>query len=108
MTPEASGHRSPSYDSPAQAHTYTVAETDFAVRLLQPCGSEKHATFLVHDRESLSYHYERNRADPRVSHIAVSNPVRSISVAYEKRIQVGVKPDGSVRTSFPFNSRLRQ
>ncbi|MCY1056207.1 SpvB/TcaC N-terminal domain-containing protein [Nannocystis sp. SCPEA4] len=81
--------------SPAQAHPYTVAETNFAVRLLQPRGDEKHAAFFVHDRESLSYHYERDPADPRVSHSAVlevdefGNPVRSVSVAYEKRIQVG-------------------
>ncbi|MDC0721963.1 SpvB/TcaC N-terminal domain-containing protein [Nannocystis bainbridge] len=81
--------------SPAQAHPYSVAESNFAVRLLQPRDGDQHAVFLVHDRESLSYHYERDPSEPRVSHSAVlevddfGNPVRSVSVAYKKPVLLG-------------------
>ena len=36
--------------------------------LLQPRGGNRHAVFFTHPREALSYHYERNPADPRVGH----------------------------------------
>ncbi|MFY0538231.1 toxin TcdB middle/N-terminal domain-containing protein [Nannocystis pusilla] len=71
-----------------QIHPYTVSEANFAVRLLQPRSDEEHAAFLVHDRESLSYHYERMPDAPGVRHTAVlevdefGNPVRSVSVGY--------------------------
>ncbi|WP_434422040.1 SpvB/TcaC N-terminal domain-containing protein [Nannocystis pusilla] len=82
-----------------QVHPYTVSEANFAVRLLQPRDDEQHAAFLVHDRESLSYHYERNPADPRVSQSAVlevddfGNPVRSVSVAYKKPVALGAEDE---------------
>ncbi|MCY1012049.1 FG-GAP-like repeat-containing protein [Nannocystis pusilla] len=71
-----------------QIHPYTVSEANFAVRLLQPRGAQEHAAFLVHDRESLSYHYERLPDAPGVRHTAVlevdafGNPVRSVSIGY--------------------------
>jgi RHS repeat-associated protein len=47
---------------------YTVTEQSFAIRAVQPRGSNRHAVFLAHTREALSYHYERNPADPRIQH----------------------------------------
>lgn len=85
--------------SEAQAHPYTVAETNFAVRLLQPREDQRHAAFFVHDHESLSYHYERDPADPRVSHTAVlevddfGNPLRSVSIAYKKHVTQDAEPE---------------
>jgi len=51
-----------------EQHPYTVAEQNFTVRLLQPRADNRHAVFLTHAREAFSYHYERNPADPRLSH----------------------------------------
>ena len=47
---------------------YTVTEQNFTIRALQPRGANRHAVFLAHAREALSYHYERNPADPRIQH----------------------------------------
>ena len=54
--------------SPQADHPYSVIEQNFGVRLLQPQGKNRHAVFYVHPFETLSYHYERNPADPRVQH----------------------------------------
>ena len=73
-----------------EPHPYTVAESNFEVRLLQPRGTQKHAAFFVHEREALIYHYERDPADPRVSHSVVlevddfGSVVRSAQVAYPR------------------------
>ena len=78
--------------SAEEEHPYTVAESNFQVRLLQPRveGSDTYAAYLVHERETLSYHYERNPADPRVSQSAVlevddfGNVLRSAQIAYPR------------------------
>jgi RHS repeat-associated protein len=55
--------------TPQAAHPYIVTEQNFSVRLLQAQGDNRHAVFLVHPREALTYHYERDPADPRISHV---------------------------------------
>ena len=45
---------------------YTVTEQNFTIRPLQLRGSNRHAVFFTHARESLGYHYERNQ--PRIQH----------------------------------------
>jgi RHS repeat-associated protein len=47
---------------------YTVTEQNFTIRTLQPRGANRHAVFFTHAREALSYHHERNPADPRILH----------------------------------------
>jgi RHS repeat-associated protein len=54
--------------SAREAHPYIVTQQSFAVRLEQPRGANRHAVFFVHPRETLTHHYERNPADPRVQH----------------------------------------
>jgi RHS repeat-associated protein len=54
--------------SSLQRNPYTVTETNFSVRLLQPQGDNKFGVYCVHSQESLSYHYERNPDDPRIQH----------------------------------------
>lgn len=49
-------------------HPYTVTEQNFGLRMLQPRQNDQHAVFLAHNREAISYHYERNPDDPRISH----------------------------------------
>lgn len=79
-------------DGTARAeHPYTVTEQNFTVRRLQSRGPNMHAVFLPHSRESLSYHYERQPNDPRVTHETAlevdnfANVLRSVSVAYGRR-----------------------
>ena len=49
-------------------HPYTVTEQNFTIETLQPQGDNRHAVFFTHAREAISYHYERNPADPRIQH----------------------------------------
>lgn len=74
-----------------EPHPYTVTEQNFTIRMLQPRGSNRHAVFFTHARESLSYHYERNPADPRVSHALTlevdeyGNVLKSAAIGYGRR-----------------------
>ncbi|MCA9695292.1 MAG: toxin, partial [Myxococcales bacterium] len=56
--------------SEAEPHPYTVTEANFKVRRLQPRGAQRYAAFFAHDLETLTYAYERDPADPRVSQTA--------------------------------------
>ncbi|MCK6501202.1 MAG: hypothetical protein L6Q38_17110, partial [Nitrospira sp.] len=73
------------------AHPYTVTEQNFALRVVQARASNRHAVFLVHPRESIAFHYERDPTDPRVTHRwtlavdAFGNVLRSATVAYGRR-----------------------
>jgi hypothetical protein len=72
------------------AHPYTVTEQNFTIKRLQPCEGNRHAVFFTHPREAISYHYERNPADPRISHAvtlevdAFGNVLRSVAVGYPR------------------------
>ena len=52
----------------SHGHPYTVTEQNFTIELLQPRGRNRHAVFFTHPAKRISYHYERNPADPRISH----------------------------------------
>lgn len=70
---------------------YSVSERDFAIRLVQSKGDEKHGVFFVHPRHTLNLHYERNVDDPRMQQETVlaidecGNVTRSAAVAYPRR-----------------------
>jgi RHS repeat-associated protein len=78
------------------AHPYTVTESNYEIRQVQPRQDERHGVFFVHPRESLAYHYERNPEDPRVAHqmtLAVDgfgNVVKSAAIAYGRRKTIHV------------------
>jgi len=73
------------------ATPYTVVEQNFTLARLQPRLTNRHAVFFAHPREVLSNHYERNPADPRISHAltlevdAFGNVLKSLAVAYGRR-----------------------
>ncbi|HEX2189995.1 MAG TPA: SpvB/TcaC N-terminal domain-containing protein [Longimicrobiaceae bacterium] len=77
--------------SPLAAHPYTVAEHAFDLHPVQPAAGDGHAVFHVRERESLHFHYERDPADPRVSHAltlevdAWGNVLRTAATAYPRR-----------------------
>jgi RHS repeat-associated protein len=70
---------------------YVVEEHNCSIKLLQPVGQNKNGVLLTHASEGITYHYERNQADPRVSHSFVfevddfGNVLQSASVVYPRR-----------------------
>jgi RHS repeat-associated protein len=79
-------------DGTAKApHPYAVTEQNFTIRVLQPQGGNRHAVVLAHPREALSYHYEREPADPRISHALTlevdefGNVLTSATIGYGRR-----------------------
>ncbi|HBB87907.1 MAG TPA: hypothetical protein DC047_09850 [Blastocatellia bacterium] len=83
-------------------HPYTVTEQNLTVRKLQDRGVNRNAVFLTHPRESISYHYEREPSDPRVTHNLTlevnefGNVLRSVSVAYGRRSTSDPEPNLSL------------
>jgi len=78
-------------ESPQSEHPYSVSEQNYELKQLQPVESNRHAVFFAHARQSLDYHYERNPADPRISHaltLAVDhfgNVTQSAAIVYPRR-----------------------
>lgn len=74
-----------------QPHPYRVTEQNFTIAPVQGRGDNRYAIFFTHPREVLTYHYERNPADPRVSHSltievdAFGNVLKTATVAYGRR-----------------------
>src|SRR5439155_26506554 len=50
---------------------YSASTSTVEIRLLQPKDQNKHASFFVIPTESVSYGYERNPADPRITQTLV-------------------------------------
>jgi RHS repeat-associated protein len=79
-----------------QPHPYSVSEQTFSIRTLQPKGRNRHGVFFTHAGEALSYHYERNPADPRIQHTlplevdAFGNVLKSAAIGYGRRATVRV------------------
>ncbi|MCP9461813.1 MAG: hypothetical protein NNA24_07200 [Nitrospira sp.] len=82
-----------------EPHPYTVTEQNFTIRVLQRRGPNRHGVFLTHARESLSYHYERKPADPRIGHAltlevdAFGNVLKQAAIGYGRRKQIRVVDD---------------
>lgn len=77
--------------SPQEQHPYTVSESTFEVKLVQPRVNQRHAVFFPVSRESVSLSHERNPADPRVAHSfgleldELGNARKSCSVVYGRK-----------------------
>ncbi len=74
-----------------QMHPYTVTESRYRVRALQAPHDGRHGVYFTSAMERLSFHYERNPADPSIGHeltLAMDdfgNVTRSAAVAYQRR-----------------------
>ncbi len=74
-----------------EGNPYSVTEQNFTIELLQPMGVNQHAVFFTHARETVQFHYERNPADPRVTHEFTleadrfGNVLRNVAVGYPRR-----------------------
>jgi hypothetical protein len=77
--------------SPKAEHPYAVTENRYWVRALQPNNGNSHAVYFTTPKETLSYHYERNPADPRIEHDitlgvdSFGNVTDSVSIGYPRR-----------------------
>jgi RHS repeat-associated protein len=73
---------------------YTVIEQNFSIRALQPRGTNRHAVFFTHAREEISFHYERNPADPRIQHALTlevdpfGNVLKAAAIGYGRRATI--------------------
>ncbi|MCW5969685.1 MAG: VCBS repeat-containing protein [Blastocatellales bacterium] len=86
-------HPGATHEQVQRARTpYTVTEQNFSIRTLQPRGANRHAVFFSHAREAISYHYERNPADPRLQHAltlevdAYGNVLKQAAIGYGRRV----------------------
>jgi RHS repeat-associated protein len=77
---------------------FTVATHNCVIELLQPKGKNKHAVFTVKESESISYSYERDPVDPRISHNLnlkldeYGNILESASVVYPRMLPDAALP----------------
>ena len=51
-----------------QEHPYSVSQSTYQIRQIQPLDKNKYGSFQIISNESISYAYERNPADPRIAH----------------------------------------
>jgi len=78
--------------SAAEAHPYEVTETRYRVYNLQPGDGGRQPVFRTLPLETRAYHYERDPADPRITHSmtlevdAFGNTLRSAMIGYGRRI----------------------
>jgi RHS repeat-associated protein len=69
---------------------YLAEQHNSLIKIIQPRGQNKYAVCLVHESENISYHYERNAADPRIVHEMVfdvdgyANILSSASIVYPR------------------------
>lgn len=84
---------------------YSVTEQNFTIERLQPRAAGRHAVFLVHPRESLSQHYERSAADPRIEHAltlqvdSYGNVLAEAAIGYGRRVADPGLPSGADRAT---------
>ncbi len=70
---------------------YTVATHNCHIELLQPQGKNKHAVYAVKESEAITYGYEREPDDPRITHNLnilldeYGNVLESASVVYARK-----------------------
>jgi RHS repeat-associated protein len=83
-----------------KSHPYSVAQHNYELRRLQARKNQRYAVFYPHEKETLTAHYERNPADPRMAHSAnlvideYGNVLESASVVYGRK-----KPDAALSTA---------
>ncbi len=81
------------------ANPYSAIQSTFEIRMIQPRQENRYASFLIIPSESISYNYERNPSDPRISHSFVletdelGNPIKTAFVIYPRVSRPNVPKD---------------
>lgn len=84
-------------DSPWQDDPYSVSESLFEVREIQKKGENKYGVYQLIHRESMSYAYERNALDPKVTQnltLAVDEygqVKKSVAITYGRRHEAALE-----------------
>jgi len=87
---------------------YTVAESNFTIRTLQPLATNRYAVFFTHPRETITFHYERDPDDQRIGQtltLAVDdygNVLTSASIGYGRR-KPAIEEQGQVLATLTEN-----
>ncbi|MFL5748828.1 MAG: SpvB/TcaC N-terminal domain-containing protein [Niastella sp.] len=77
--------------SPDEKKPYVTEQHNCLIKWWQPVGQNKYAVFYSHESEAITYHYERNPADPRTNHSFVfevddyGNILQSASIVYPRK-----------------------
>ncbi|MBN1981643.1 MAG: hypothetical protein JW795_08935, partial [Chitinivibrionales bacterium] len=80
-------------------HPYQVIQTNFQVKTVQRRHTNKHAVFFTHAAETITYHYEQNPKDPRISHDfilavdAYGNILSQCQIVYPRRAVPDILPE---------------
>lgn len=83
---------------PISDKPYSVEQQNCFIKLVQPKLENKYASFIALKSESISYHYERDLADPRVAHSFTleadefANIKKSAAVVYSRKPPMGGNP----------------
>jgi RHS repeat-associated protein len=84
---------------------FSVATHNCVIELLQPKGNNEHAIFVVKESEAITYSYERNPDDPRITHKLnikldeYGNVLDAVTIVY---------PRLSVEVSLPLETQQEQ
>jgi RHS repeat-associated protein len=71
---------------------YSVSQRNYTIECFQPQAANRYGVFFTHARETVDHHYERNPADPRITHSAVlkadafGNVLQSVSAGYGRNL----------------------
>lgn len=71
---------------------YSISTHNCVIELLQPKGQNKYAIFIAKESEAIAYSYERDTADPRISHSLnikideYGNVLESAAVVYPRKL----------------------
>jgi len=91
--------------NPALApNPYSAVQHNYDIQMLQPRGNSiyAYAVFLTMESEAITYHYERNPADPRILHSfnletdELGNVTRSLSVVYQRQPIANLSSPGGI------------
>ncbi|BAV06841.1 RHS repeat-associated core domain-containing protein [Filimonas lacunae] len=83
--------------SDKSAIPYTVTQSSFEIRLVQPKENNSHASFLLISDGAITYNYDRNATDPRISQVMIlaadvwGNVTSSAAITYPRK----QRPTGS-------------
>ncbi|MBP1692558.1 MAG: repeat-associated core domain protein [Chloroflexi bacterium] len=86
-------------NAPQSDVPYSATEYAYQINLLQSQDSQRYASFYVYESESLTYTYERQVDDPRISHRytlsvdPLGNPLQTAIVGYPRRPVLGRQPE---------------
>ena len=105
--------------SAEEEHPYMVTESRYCVKVLQDAywsqdGRYYHGVFLPIQKETVSYHYERNPEDPRIAHQLTlrvdeyGNVTDSASIAYPRRFTAEYIEQTKIKAIYTHNKFIKK